>query len=396
MLCSITKWMHKICAHVLYRDVNLSVHNQGIVDVVFENEARQMWSDNSACTIHHEALAHKQASFLKALTRHPELAIHVHKLSWSMLELNDPPVFWMTIWMVLNMMTNVRHVDIAWVRDQHDIYLHKVSLPSRLFSNATSVSLVGVMGRPLPLLILKSIRVSNLQHLTISNLQECGELTHGLDPAHSDPNRITAPGRTRKSPGAMLGVLTQLNGCTALKTLTLRKVAKAAEHAFDSTLFKHDDQVYGEWATFIRSVGRTLEKLTFEQGNPSFFSSPVDPDNCRPHSLSWDGVNHHLRQIIEAEQDAAKVTGDWPLRSGCAYRPMDKSFGMTILPAIMETQWICLKEVKVVGVGAWDQHWAVLAADILAALGSHVAVAVVPYSRTFELAGLNEAMRPLP
>ena len=46
------------------------------------------------------------------------------------------------------------------------------------------------------------------------------------------------------------------------------------------------------------------------------------------------------------------------------------------------------------GIGAWDAHWTNLAADVLLRLGPDVDVSVVPDSRTFELAGMNEAMRP--
>lgn len=51
-LCSITKWMHKSCAHVLYCNIDLSLHNRGVVTVhdQDDDEMKQMWSDNSACS----------------------------------------------------------------------------------------------------------------------------------------------------------------------------------------------------------------------------------------------------------------------------------------------------------------------------------------------------------
>ena len=386
--------MHKSCVRVLYRDVNLSVHNKGIVDVQVNNETVQFWSDNSDCTLHHEALKKKQGTFLETLTRYPDFAVHIHSLSWSMFVARDSEDTLKTTWKGFNMMANLRHIDIAGVQDTHYLYFHKDSMPSTLFASVTSVSLGGVMARPLPMLILQSLSVSNLQHLTINNLQESGEFGWDTQPPSFDPNRITAPLKTRKPPSAMLGLLTKLTGkCTALKTLTLRKVAKNVEHPFDNTLFKHEDQVHQEWAAFIKSLGRTLEKLTFEQGPPAFSAKPVDTDNCKDHALSWDGVNQHTRAIILSEQEAAKGLGEWAPRSGGSYRPMDLAFGVTILPAIVGTEWHCLKEVKILGVGDWDSHWTNLATNILLGLGPDVTVSVVPDSRTFELAGMNEAMR---
>ena len=394
ILCSITKWMHKSCGHVLYRDVDLSVHNKGIVDVQVDNETVQFWSDNSDCTLNHEALKLKQARFLEALTRHPEFAVHTHKLSWSIFVSKDSKDTLETTWKVFNMMTNLRHIDIASMQDGHFLYFHKDSMPSKLFASVTSASLGGVMARPLPQLILKSLSLSNLQHLIINNLQESGEFGWDTQPVSSDPTRMTAPLKIRKAPSAMLGLLAELNGnCTALKTLTLRKVAKNVEHPFDTTLFKYEEDVYQEWAAFIKSLGPTLEKLTFEQGPPAFSAKPVNADNCREHAITWDGVGQHNRAVLLSEQEAAKGMGEWAPRSGGSYRPMDLSFGMTILPAIMGTEWHCLKEVKILGVGAWDTYWANLATEILLHLGPDVTVSVVPDSRTFELAGMNEAMR---
>lgn len=393
MLCSITKWMHESCVHVLYRDVDLSVHNKGIVDDQVNNETMQIWSDNSDCTLHHEVMKQKQASFLEALTRHPEFAVHIHKLAWTMYVSQDSEDTLRTTWKVFNMMTNLRHIDIASVRDAHLLYFHKDTMPSKLFASVTSASLGGVMARPLPQLILRSL--SNLQHLTINNLQESGEFGWDTNPVSFDANRVTAPLRIRKPPGPMLGLLSKITGnCTTLKTLTLRKVGKNVEHPFDTTLFKHEDQFNQEIAAFIKSLGPTLEKLTFEQGPPAFAAKPADADHCKDHALSWDGIAQHNHAIILSEQEAAKGMGEWAPRSGGSYRPMDLAFGMTILPAIVGTEWHCLKEVEILGVGAWDSHWTDLAKAILLHLGPDVKTSVVPDSRTFELAGMNEAMRP--
>ena len=394
-LCSITRWMHKSCVHVLYREVDLSVHNKGIVDMQINNETVQFWSDNSDCNIHHEALKKKQTTFLETLTRHPEFAVHIHKLSWSMFVSRDSEETLTTTWKVFNMMTNLRHIDIAGVQDAHFLYFHKDSMPSTLFASVTSASLGGIMARPLPQLILKSLSLSNLQHLTINNLQESGEFGWDTDPGTYDTDRTTPPVKIRQPPRATLGLLAKLTGkCTALKTLTLRKVAKGVEHPFDNTLFKSEDQVYPELAAFIKSLGPTLEKLTFEQGPPAFAQKPADADHCKDHATNWDGVGQHNRAIILSEQEAAKAMGEWAPRSGGSYRPMDLAFAMTILPAIVETEWHFLKEVRVLGVGAWDAHWTGLAADVLLRLGPDVSVSVLPDSRTFELAGMNEAMRP--
>lgn len=375
VFCSIMKRIHKSCIHVLYRDVDLSVHNRGIVTVRHDDEDKQMWSDNSACTIHNKGLEHKQITFLQTLTSRPEYGVYVHKLSWSLQLLNyaarnhlDPvlagtegsALTFRQIFHVLQLLTNVRAIDIAWISEPHQIYANKASsfLPPSLFSSATSVCLVGVMGRPLASLIPKSIPASNLQHLVLSTLQECGEPQRPFDFNSSSELRIRVSKPARKNPGAMLGLLASLAGrCTNLKTLTLRKVAKASKHSFDDTFFKHDAAVYEEMAAFIVSVAPTLEKLTFEQGPLAFLQSPVDPDVCRDHAVMWEGVQSGLARQIQDEQDAAKAMSEWPPRSGGTYRPMDSAFARTIIPAIAGEEWPRLKEVVLKGIGSFDDAW---------------------------------------
>ena len=370
-LCSITKWMHKSCAHVLYCNVDLSLHNRGIVTIhdLDDDEIKQIWSDNSACNSLEEDLRHRQMIFLEALTRRPEYAVHIHKLSWSiqMLEniavdrdkqelpswTENPAGILQHIWKVLQLLTNVREIDIAWLNEPHRVYAYKPSLPSYLFPSATSVSLVGVMARPFPALILKSISLSNLQHLTMSNLQDCIEASH---PTNSQV--FLAPvGRTAET---TLGLLSTLTGhCTSLRSFTLRTVAPAASHPFDATFFANSR--YTDYAAFIRSVAPTLENLTFEQGPPAFLYDPTNPHVCKLHATMWEGLAPGLAQQIQAEQDAARAEGGWWASSGGTFREMDRLFGRIILKAMVEGgeagEWACLKEVEMRGVGAWDDAW---------------------------------------
>ena len=68
-----------------------------------------------------------------------------------------------------------------------------------------------------------------------------------------------------------------------------------------------------------------------------------------------------LAQQIQAEQDAARAKGGWSARSGVTFREMDRTFGETVLKAMVEGgeagEWACLKEVEIRGVGSWDDAW---------------------------------------
>ena len=347
--CRVARRIHKSCVHLLYRDVDLSVHNRGIVTIQHDGEEKQIWSDNSACTIHNEVLAHKQIIFLETLIRLPEYGVHVHNLSWS-LQLfqhdpkgrsrlatswtEDPARTLLKIFGVFRNLTNLRHVDVAWLNEPHQIYAAPVSgtRPKSLFSSVTSICLVGAMARPLAVLILQSVSLANLQHLTFSNLQECGEPPRPFDPHQTLMLRVQSAKPAPKLPEAMLGLLKQLTGkCTSLRTLTLRKVAKAVVHSYDDTFFKKDVYVYEEWAEFIRSVAPTLRELTFEQGPPAFLHAPIDADTCRHHAVLWEGVQPAVASQIQAEQDLAKASGEWPTQSGGTFRAMDMLFSQTIL-----------------------------------------------------------------
>ena len=370
-LCSVTKWMHKYCAHVLYRNVDLSLHNRGILTVhdQDEDELKQIWSDNSACNLLGEELEQRQMIFLETLARHPEYGVHVHKLSWSIqmlenialdhpqLELpswtENPARTLQHIWEVWQLLTNIRAIDIAWLNKPHRLYAYKTSLPSYLFPSATSISLVGVMARPFPVLIFKSISPSNLRHLTMSNLQVCVEA-----PVPTDFQvQLPAVRRTGEPTPSLLGTLT--GHCTSLRTFTLRTVASAASHLFNATFF--GKSLYSEYAAFLRSVAPTLEKFTFEQGPPAFLHDPTNPHVCKQHATMWEGELPGLAQQIQAEQDAAKAKGEWGARSGGTFRDMDRNFGGTVLKAMIEGgeagEWACLKEVEMRGVGAWDDAW---------------------------------------
>lgn len=341
----------------------MTVHDQD------EDEMRQMWSDNSACNFQEEELEHRQVIFLESLMRHPEYAVYVHKLSWSMQMLENialdrlqqklpswikyPASILERIWKVFQLLTNVREIDVAWLHEPSQLYAHMHSLPSYLFPTATSVSLVGVMARPFPASILKSISLANLQHLTLSNLQDCVEAPYATNSQIS-----LAP--FGGSAGDAPSLLSSLIGhCTSLRTLTLRIVAPAVKHAFDAIFFSSSH--YTDCAAFIRSVAPTLEKLTFEQGPPAFLHDPTNADACKQHATVWESVPPGLAQHIQGRQDAAKAKGSWSARSGGTFREMDRIFGRTVLKAIVEGgeagEWTYLKEVEMKGVGAWDDAW---------------------------------------
>lgn len=62
----------------------------------------------------------------------------------------------------------------------------------------------------------------------------------------------------------MLGFLTTLTDhCTGLRTLVLSRIGHARENMIWDTAA--EEASYVEWASFIRSVQGTVEKLAFEQ-----------------------------------------------------------------------------------------------------------------------------------
>ena len=109
-LCSVAKGVHNWITHVLYRTVDLSVHNRGIFNVNHDGDAKQVWSDNSACTIHNEELKRRQITFLQTLIDHPEYGVYIQNLSYSIQQVykGDPAGTIRTICEVFSMLTNVR------------------------------------------------------------------------------------------------------------------------------------------------------------------------------------------------------------------------------------------------------------------------------------------------
>lgn len=197
-LSRVAKPYTNICRPIIFRKVDLSIHNRGNVPCTFPNGdgcPPSTWlepSDSLQCNKIPPNMQKRQAAFLSALIKNPSLARHIETFSWTLLLLNsnrrtilgidpfainksvalDPKSPFNEIWNVFASLTSVRTLDLAWLsRHLAMPLIHRI--PSTLFPAATSVRLVGVM----PYALAASVLLTNpqkLQHLDLDNLQQSG------------------------------------------------------------------------------------------------------------------------------------------------------------------------------------------------------------------------------
>ena len=357
-LSGVAKKYNNVCRPIIFRKVDLSIHNRGKVLCTFPTPLKWLtteWheaSDSLQCNNIPPNMQRRQEAFLSALIGNPGLAQHVRTFSWTLLLLDsnrrtrlridpfeirksvalDPKSPFHEIWNVFASLTSVQTLDLAWL-SRHLAMPLIHNIPSTLFPTAISVRLVGIM----PYTLAASILLANpraLRHLDLDNLQQSGKLPSTRKIA---PGKVRRPHRqTRQpwnsldrfrdereyfnAPGPMQNLLGTLAGkCTSLRSLHLRKTG-ARDH-FDLTpacSIKEND-IYAEWAMFLTSVKPTLESLTFEQGE---------------------------RLLPKADQVQPPV------------RPMDQLFGDRIFPVLMEAgvgQWPRMKKVVIRGVQQWEE-----------------------------------------
>ena len=327
----------------IYRQVDLSTHNRGVVVCSWIERAksapgpRPEHSDSIRCTNIPVNMVPRQWVFIDTMMDRKEYRKYVRVLIWTFL----PPtgrgrelcIEKQTFWDLMRCLENVRSFDLADLSKVWDSEYPRPSLlEGRYFPNASSVRLVGVMEPVIAASILSTIDPSKLVSLELHNVQCCGKTSIGTtmpSTPNMPPSRQSVAAimprymewMSRDSgvvwPGLMRGLLSPLNGrCTGLKSLTLRKVGDRNTRESDVVRWMNECNIMFEWAAFIESVSGTLEEFIFDQG-------PRDEAQYRVGSP----VN--------------------PVRL------MDRLFGGIIFPALLAGPWPRLKRMELRGVRSW-------------------------------------------
>ncbi len=383
----------------VYRHVDLSTHNRGIV-VCSGSEPPETFmhhlptlehSDSVRCTNIPVDMMWRQKTFLKTLTNRQHYRKYVRVLIWTFL---PPCGNWRRFsndvakpWDLMRSLENVRRFDLADLSKNWSTVSPRPSrLKGQYFPNASSVRLLGVMEPVIAASILSTVDPAKLVSLTLDNVQCCGKAPFGTtftpapDPlSFSKEHGDAALAKYVKWisadaafvwPGLMRGLLLPLTGrCTGLKSLTLRKVGDRNAEEYDVLRgMKNERILLVEWASFIESVSGTLEEFRFEQGP-------------RHEGQSDTGGRVH------------------PVRM------MDCIFGHSVFPVLLAGPWPRLKMMEVRGVRSWMGHdmrlrrvkvgkqyegipFVVSLEDQLkAAVGAGVSVVVEGEGRKFDLVG---------
>ena len=209
----------------------------------------------------------RQAQVVRAILENPDYARFVKEFSWTLqFVVSDRQD-----WPYNEMLTEVRRVDLAFRYSETDP--HRYPDTQSLFPKATHLRLVGKTHYSIVTAILHGEK-AKLMSLCLNNLQDEGQLENG-SPFSSRFFRETPldmlherwPVDERRGvvlPGPMRRILPQLeHRCSSLKKLTLRKVGHELPQLEDF-YSKGDEEVYDEWASFIRAVKPPI--LTVEQG----------------------------------------------------------------------------------------------------------------------------------
>ena len=165
-------------------------------------------------------------------------------------------------------MPNVLSVDVAHVDPCLNLYLLGPP-PETLFPLATSVRLVGRLDYTFAISILRALDPARLVSLCLDNVQDEGQMNskerykmrYDISTAEQIETREPDGERGWVVEGGMRGLLTPLTGhCIALRELVLRKAGQERKPDNDWHE-KADEEVYEEWALFIKSRAPTLRKL---------------------------------------------------------------------------------------------------------------------------------------
>lgn len=327
----------------IYRQVDLSTHNRGVVicsgnELAKSNPGPQReHSDSIMCTNVPVNMGLRQWGFINAMMDRKEYRKYVRVLIWTFL----PPtgrgrelcIEKQTFWDLMRCLENVRSVDLADLsKDWSGVSPRPTLLEGRYFPNASSVRLLGVMEPVIAASILSTIDPSKLVSLELHNVQCCGQTAMGTTMPSTPKMPLCRQSveaimprymewMSRDSgvvwPGLMRGLLSPLKGrCTGLKSLTLRKVGDRNTRECDVVRWMTECHLLFEWASFIESVSGTLEDFMFDQG-------PRDEAQYR--------VGRPVNPV----------------------RLMDRLFGGIIFPALLAGPWPRLKRMELRGVRSW-------------------------------------------
>lgn len=304
-LCLTSKLVNERCLPLLYRHVDLLFNRQ--CSGVLNSQEHPLILD---------AQLKRQLQFIHALLSHPEYGKHVRLFKGRLCvpspdvcdRLREPKVSVEELWRAMRSLSHVQSVDVA----SKIIFTSRVTEPAKqfscdLFQSATSVRLVGQMQYGLAKSILNAVNPATLAHLCLDFVLDKigGPQGKFVSGENGEDGRIIAL-------GVISGLLTTLIcRCTALRTLVLRRIGQTRfDPSFNAAA---EEASYIEWASFIRSVQGTVEKITFEQAaDVPYFSG---------RRGSFD-----------------------------TYQIMDERFRRLVLPAIISGNWPCLIRIELRGV----------------------------------------------
>ena len=418
-LSGVAKKFNNICRPIIFRDVDLSIHNRGKVLCTFPTKYQcppSKWnepSDSLQCNNIPPNVQKRQEAFLSALIKDPSLAQHVKNFSWTLLllennrrtdlgidpfEINksvslDPKSPFTEIWNVFASLTSVRTLDLAWL-SRHLAMPLIHSIPPVLFPAATSVRLVGVM----PYSLAASILLANPQallHLDINNLQQSGIIPS----THIDevPNSDDVCYETYDKYAAINSIIdlavfdNYLDEQHALEDL-LNEITQKQVSEFETrpanpiripnlnaphlqrrrswnnlALFEDDSEYFNAPGPMQNLLGVLAGKCTSLKtlrlrkvgARDEFDFTPAcrskETDIYAEWALFLSSVRPTLESLTFEQGERLLPKADWVQPR---VRPMDQLFGDTIFPILTTAglrQWPKMKELVVRGVQQWEE-----------------------------------------
>lgn len=391
VLSRVSKGYSSICRPIIFRTVDLSIHNRGKVLCTFSGSPLIRWdepSDSLQCNNIPLNFQKRQEAFLSALIRNPSLCQHVENLSWTLLLLAsnrrdhlridpfaidqkvplNPKSPFNEIWNVFASLTSVRTLDLAWV-SRHLAMPLIHSIPPVLFPAATSVRLVGVM----PYALAASILLANPQallHLDFDNLQQSGIIpstqidkfpgildeTNALADIFDKTSMRRRVPRTKKGPADPIPSLTIIPPHRQTRQPWNNLVPFRNSPWNESKYFNAPgpmQNLLGALAgkctslktLHLRKVG-ARDRFDFDPA-----SNRKEPDIYAEWAIFLASVKPTL-ELLTFEQGERLLP-----RADVAqprFRPMDQLFGDRIFPVLVRGEkWLKLKKVVVRGVQQW-------------------------------------------
>lgn len=260
-LCLTSTSLHASFLHLLYRTVDLSLHNspqKSAYAVMSIHRGSGMTSFKMSDRVILTAFFHRQNRYIQTLINHPERAGLVKEFRWTILTTgwdsapSDTVTFRNSrtpyLWTVVQRMVSVTDVDIACGSMDGEENV-STSLPDNvhLFPAATSIQLCGIMQRRLAASIVHPRKFAAIQHLYLDDLQHISE----------NP-QLGLHLRT----GVFLLLSTLVGRCTGLKSLVIRQ--NWVRYSTVPEIEVYDLQ-HAILMAFLESVRETLECVVFDR-----------------------------------------------------------------------------------------------------------------------------------